>query len=107
MGLTYGWVPLACVLAMLLAGVGCLLTGRATAPTIALLAQVPAFATVALITQYSTFTWFVAGLAVFSQATLRRAHAQPPPGEPAGERDAHASPELVSDIRISPLPILI
>ena len=72
LGLTYGWVPLAFVVGLFLLGLGCLASGRVTAPTIAVLAQLPAFGTVALITQYSTLTWFVAGLAVFAQSTRRR-----------------------------------
>ena len=45
------------------------LTGRGSAATIAVVAQIPAFATVALITQYSIFVWFIIGLAVTSQLT--------------------------------------
>jgi hypothetical protein len=71
-GLSYGWVPLAVVLLALVVAVGTLFSGRATAPTIALVAQIPAFATVALITQYSTLTWFIAGLAVFTQSLVTR-----------------------------------
>jgi hypothetical protein len=78
MGLSYGWVPLAVVLVLLLGAIGWLLTGRATAPAVALVAQIPAFATVALITQYSTFTWFIAGLAVFSQSVSHRAADRSP-----------------------------
>jgi hypothetical protein len=72
-----------------------MVSGRATAPTVALVAQIPAFATVALITQYSTFTWFVAGLAVFSQSVDgRRADVPaPPPGHAA---TADAAPEVPS-----------
>jgi hypothetical protein len=87
-GLTYGWVPLAFVLAMLVLGLACVLSGRAAPPTIAVLAQVPAFATVALITQYSTVTWFMAGLAVYAQSV-------------AGARSAplpRQSPEMVGDV---------
>jgi hypothetical protein len=70
-GLTYGWVSLVFALLLLASGAVAVVTMRASAPTIALVGQVPAFATVALITQYSTMVWFVAGLAVFAQA-LRR-----------------------------------
>jgi hypothetical protein len=90
-GLDYGWLPMAVVVLLLLAGLVCLLRGRATAPTIAVVAQIPALATVALITQYSTLLWFVAGLAVFSQSVARNPsvemHLQPSPGmvsEPGG-----------------------
>ena len=63
LGLQFGLIPLA--LSLVLIGVLIVATlRRPSPPAIALLAQVPAFATVALITQYSAFTWFVAGLAV-------------------------------------------
>jgi hypothetical protein len=62
-------------------------TGRATAPTVAVVAQIPALATVALITQYSTLLWFVAGLAVFSQSRA---------AEPAAEEPPRISPEMVN-----------
>ncbi|WP_089306359.1 hypothetical protein [Geodermatophilus pulveris] len=70
-GLDYGWVPMVVVVVLLLGALWCLASGRATAPTVAVVAQIPALATVALITQYSTLFWFVAGLAVFSQAAAR------------------------------------
>jgi hypothetical protein len=101
-GLSYGWVPMAVVVLGLLVAVGCLFSGRVTAPTIALVAQIPAFATVALITQYSTFTWFVAGLAVFGQSVAtHRADGCTPPGDERGLRvtdPGKNSPELVHAI---------
>jgi hypothetical protein len=109
LGLTYGWVPMVVVLAGLLAAVGCVLARWVTAPTIALVAQIPALATVALITQYSTVTWFVAGLAVFSQSVLRAprsaaddGHAAPPPSPHSVE----SSPEMVGDHSGSAVPAL-
>jgi hypothetical protein len=74
-GLTYGWVSLVVALVLLAVGVLAVLTRRASAPTVALVAQVPALATVALITQYSTMVFFVGGLAVFAQAVRRPAPA--------------------------------
>jgi hypothetical protein len=91
-GLDYGWVPMAVVVLLLLAGAWCVASGRATAPTIAVVAQIPALATVALITQYSTLLWFVAGLAVASQALAGRGTRPGPAGEPAVE----ASPAMVT-----------
>lgn len=85
-GLDYGWVPMVVVVLLLAIGLWCLVSGRATAPTIAVVAQIPALATVALITQYSTLLWFVAGLAVFSQAAAR---------EEAGKSPAPESPGMV------------
>jgi hypothetical protein len=87
LGLTYGAIPLLLVLLGALAACVTVLARRATPPTIALVAQLPAFATVALITQYATWVWFVAGLAVAAQS-LGRDEATPAAPEPAG-----ASPE--------------
>ena len=67
-GLTYGWLPLAFVTMLLLGAIVTVLSGRATAPTISLVAQIPALATVALITQYGIFVWFMAGLALAAQS---------------------------------------
>jgi hypothetical protein len=105
-GLSYGWVPMLVVLLGLVVALGCLFSGRVTAPTIALLAQIPAFATVALITQYSTFTWFVAGLAVFSQSVTPRRGERSAPAQtrralPVTSRE-NASPELVDAISARP-----
>jgi hypothetical protein len=66
-GLTNGVIVLAAVVVALVFGVLLVLRGKATAATVALVAQIPAFATVALITQYSIFVWFVAGLAATTQ----------------------------------------
>jgi hypothetical protein len=101
-GLSYGWVPLVVLLLGLLVAVRCLVSGRVTAPTISLVAQIPAFATVALITQYSTFTWFVAGLAVFSQSVVTKQLDPPARTDdartlPVAELQQR-SPEMVDDI---------
>jgi hypothetical protein len=72
-GLRFGLLCLVIVvllLAMLLVGV----LRRASPASVALVAQIPAFATVALITQYAVFVWFTAGLAVASY-TLSRGSA--------------------------------
>lgn len=68
MGMLYGWFVLGLLLAVLVILATTGLRGRATAPTIAIVAHVPALATVALITQYHLFFWFVLGLAVASTA---------------------------------------
>ncbi|PZU45677.1 MAG: hypothetical protein DI566_09470 [Microbacterium sp.] len=70
-GLRFGIVCLAVVLLLLVLLVASAFTRSATPAGIALVAQIPAFATVALITQYASFVWFAAGLAVASY-TLRR-----------------------------------
>jgi hypothetical protein len=77
-GLTYGWIPLLLLLTAALVAVGAVLRGRATPPTVALVAQLPAFALVALITQYAGWAWFVAGLAVAAQARRRTESPLPP-----------------------------
>ena len=49
------------------------LARQATAPTIAVVAQIPAFVTVALITQYAVMVWFMIGLALSAQAARAEA----------------------------------
>lgn len=71
-GLTYGAIALAvCCIALIIAVV-LVLVGRANAPTIAVVAQIPALATVALITQYASFFWFMVGLAVAATSAGRQ-----------------------------------
>jgi len=71
-GLTYGWFALSCAVVLLVAAGVVLLRGRATPATIAVVAQIPALATVALITQYSMLFWFIAGLAMVTQVDQGR-----------------------------------
>jgi len=71
LGLTYGWIPLVIVALLLVGALGAVLTGHGRAPTVAVVAQLPAFITVALITQYASVAWFIAGLAVFAQSVAR------------------------------------
>jgi hypothetical protein len=66
-GLTNGTIVLIGILVALAGGILLLVRRKASPATIALVAQIPAFATVALITQYSIFVWFVAGLAATTQ----------------------------------------
>lgn len=73
--LTYGWMTLFWVLVLLaLAVIVVVVGGRPQAPMVALVAQIPALMTVALITQYALLFWFVVGLAVatHSQAASSR-----------------------------------
>ncbi|MDQ2738922.1 MAG: hypothetical protein M3Y35_09990 [Actinomycetota bacterium] len=67
-GLTYGWLAILVGLICLTVALVCVLRRRGDPATIAIVAQLPALATVALITQYSMYFWFVAGLAVAAQA---------------------------------------
>lgn len=71
-GLRFGLLCLVVVVLLLVVLVIGVLRGRATPAAIALIAQIPAFATVALITQYAAFVWFAAGLAVSSYALADR-----------------------------------
>lgn len=65
-GLRFGALPLLVLVVAIVACVVSLLQRRATPAAVALTAQIPAFAAVALITQYGYLVWFVAGLAVAS-----------------------------------------
>lgn len=63
--LRFGIVPaLLLVVLMLVAVVSLLVPGRANTATIAVVAQIPALFSVAMITQYGMFLWFVGGLGV-------------------------------------------
>ncbi|MGI8414706.1 MAG: hypothetical protein ACR2P2_00550 [Nakamurella sp.] len=62
-GLTYGWPALICGVLLLVGAVLATLRRTANPATLAIAAQIPALASVALITQYSMFFWFVVGLA--------------------------------------------
>jgi hypothetical protein len=68
-GLTYGAFALIVACVLLIVGIGAVLRRRASPPLIAVVCQVPALFTVALITQYSVYFWFVVGLAVAAQAS--------------------------------------
>jgi hypothetical protein len=79
-GLRHGLVPLIILVAALGICAWVVFTGRGSPAAVAVLSQVPALATVALITQYAQFLWFVAGLAVASytlDSHRSRAEAQP------------------------------
>lgn len=71
LGLTYGWVALILAILLLFGAVIAMLRFRATPETVGVVSQIPALFSVALITQYATVFWFVAGLAVFSQVQGR------------------------------------
>lgn len=70
-GLRFGVLPLLALVGGILLLVVTVLRGRGTPAAIALVAQLPALATVALITQYGYLVWFIAGLAVSSAARDR------------------------------------
>lgn len=84
MGLVYGWFALVVAVALLVLAVRSILVREAEPPTIAVVAQIPALMTVALITQYAMFFWFVAGMAVAAQSARRHAHTREEVRIPAG-----------------------
>ncbi|WP_460798526.1 hypothetical protein [Microbacterium sp. GXF0217] len=63
-GLRHGMLPLLLFVLMLVICAWVVVSGRGNPAAVAVLSQVPALATVALITQYASFLWFVAGVAV-------------------------------------------
>ena len=67
-GLTYGWLPLIVAVCLLLAAIALVLTRQAYSPTVSVVAQIPALATVALITQYASVFWIIVGMALCTQA---------------------------------------
>lgn len=82
-GLTYGLIPLALLLVGALAAVVALARGHRGPALISIVAILPGLTSVAFITQFTTFFWFVAGLAVAqvgarSRAPLDERSATPP-----------------------------
>ncbi len=84
-GLSYGWLTLVWVLALLAMATSTVLVGRGNAALVAVVAQVPALVTVALITQYALLVWFTVGLSVAAYADRRRTSIATAvgPGRPA------------------------
>jgi hypothetical protein len=85
-GITAGFLAVIVVVLALFYAVVLVVTGRARVSTIAIVAQIPALATVALITQYSTVLWLVIGLtaADFAARTSAAKAAQLKPEATAG-----------------------
>jgi hypothetical protein len=85
-GITAGFLAVIVVVLALVYAVVLVVTGRARVSTIAIVAQIPALATVALITQYSTVLWLVIGLtaADFAARTSAAKAAQLEPEATAG-----------------------
>ena len=73
LALTQGWLPLLPLLVGVAGAVFVYLRGQAGPAHIALLGQIPALITVALITQWGPLVWLIAGWAVSEAATMRRA----------------------------------
>ncbi len=97
-GLRLGWVVLAAFCAVLAVVVLSLfIRGRANPASIAVAAQIPGLFAVALITQFGTYFWFLAGLAVAWNNMLRESDSQDPPLSKASEyggEDASTSNSL-------------
>ena len=70
-GLTTGSLALCAVVIAFIVAIILCLRGRAQPATIAVVAQLPALATVALITQYSVVLWLIVGIAATSQAVAK------------------------------------
>ncbi|MBT2517543.1 hypothetical protein J7E29_08885 [Streptomyces sp. ISL-90] len=69
--LRFGALPVLVLIVAIVAGVVSVLRGRATPAAVAIAAQIPAFAAVALITQYGYLVWFLVGVAVTSYSRDR------------------------------------
>lgn len=82
-GLTNGWIPMLLLAVLLVVALVHVARGRAGVAGVALLAQTPAFFTVALITQYSTMLWMVAGMAVSEALVLSSSPVRSPLGSPS------------------------
>lgn len=94
--LTNGWIP-ALILTLALVGAAFrLITRGGDAALIAIVALIPAFFTVALITQYAHLVWFLAGVAV---SGLSSTPEQPPQAGTATE----ASPPVTESPPVSEL----
>lgn len=76
-GLGYGWIPLVLVGLCWLAAMMTTALRRASAPTLTFVALTPALVTVAFITQYAAVVWFIAGLAVATQVSMRQRRVVP------------------------------
>jgi hypothetical protein len=91
--LIFGWLPVAVFAVGAVALLAKTLAARANIAEIALLAQIPVLATVALITQYYALIWFLGGAAVALSAARRTAPAPlAPPAVPAAPRTAPPEP---------------
>ena len=108
-GLTNGWVPMLLLAALVVVAVVHVARGRSGVAGVALVAQIPAFFTVALITQYAAMVWMVAGMAVSEALLLSTSRARLPIPAIAPAAPAVTSPppggRLVTDVaRPRPAP---
>ena len=73
LGLMYGGMAVVLGVALLVYAGSAVVAGRAQPATVAVVAHIPALGTVALITQYSLWFWFIVGIAVSSQVSASTA----------------------------------
>lgn len=95
LGLSYGWLSVAFAVLLLCGAMAMMVSRRATPATIAVVAAIPALLSVALITQYGTWLWFVCGLAVGAHVQSRLARAPAGPGSSALGTQAALDPGRV------------
>lgn len=95
LGLSFGWIVLAMLLIPLAMSILRIISGRASTAEISLVGQVPLLATVALITQWQGFLFFVVGFALRT-AIEAKAHdpAQVSPAAPAAAISNGSDAEL-------------
>jgi hypothetical protein len=99
LGLMFGMVTLVVAIIMLALAVVVVLRGRASAPMVAIVAAIPAIVTVAFITQYGMWFWFVAGLAVYSTSAPNEADQEEAVAPVAPVADGHAGSMRVGAMR--------
>ncbi|GAB2455775.1 hypothetical protein [Jatrophihabitans fulvus] len=119
LGLTYGLLALLLAAGILTFVTGVVVSGRSRPATVAIAAQIPSLATVALITQYAVFFWFMVGFAVAAQATrdtpprdadavpsrdVRPQLARTPTMAHAGDLHSHVTIEATALLRPPPIP---
>lgn len=92
LGLKHGWLALGVALVLCVCVMVLVVARKAQPPTIALATQIPTLFSVALITQFSMYFWFMVGLAVAAHAHAARSVDVAPEEAPAeGPRqDRHA-----------------
>ena len=88
-GLNFGWLMIGVVITLMIVLAIALVSGRGSAPGAAVVAQAPALLTVALITQYAVFFWFVLGMVMGAEQL--RSRARPPGSDSASDGNSLAT----------------
>lgn len=99
-GLQFGWLMLIVILMPLIASALRLITGHASIAEIALIGQVPLFATVALITQYQFMTAIVIAIAIQMTVTPKSNAPTNPHGDGIKPRNTPAT--ILLEARTNP-----